>query len=205
MPQYASELRRQSISQAFGEYLLQWQWQWSCTFTYRSRVLYPTANDLTRRWLRRLHVGEGLQVGGFIVHTYKCSRINRRSQEYRSYYDSNNNQDSDGRLHSHILLYARNSRGKSLLDCSAPHWVERWTGMRQHVGTARIREVTDQAGDTQYFSSQFQGYMSHRRELHILNPDLLRRDSNTDFLVENDNQVRTLTLPQGTLSNYTRV
>lgn len=89
---------------------------------------------------------ERIQVGAYVLSSYRR-----------------------GQIHLHALLFGRNRRGKTLLDCSVRKWEARWRGI------SRIKTVDSNYGACDYVALHFMGFKSDRAQIDSYNRSLLRR------------------------------
>jgi hypothetical protein len=110
------------------------------------KIGYYAGMGLFKKWRLKLVDLEKLRVGGYLMSSYK-----------------------QGYLHFHLLLLARNRRGKTLADCNKRYWERRWP---YH---ARIKDVNNLPGACNYFALHLKGFKSDHAEIDSFDKTLLRQ------------------------------
>ncbi len=148
------------------QYLMRFPFEWMGTLSFDNKVIadkwfdvrgqlnplkvekinYYAGTGLFKKWRLKLVDLEKLRVGGYLISSYKR-----------------------GYLHFHLLLLARNRRGKTLADCKKRNWERRWP---YH---ARIRDVYELEGACDYFAVHCKGFKSDHYEVNSYNTTLLRQ------------------------------
>jgi hypothetical protein len=141
---------QQERANEIAEYLARFRFHWHATLTNpddSDNYFYCLRKyEYWQNWIQR---DEEINIGSYLVSAY--------SKKWQH------------KHHFHALMYGQNRQNKLLTNCSRSIWAYRWQGH------AKIVEVYNTRGISEYLGNHFQGFMADRAELIPYGPEILKR------------------------------
>jgi hypothetical protein len=147
MTEYLSQQVQKDYYELFREHLTQWDWQWHASLTFLPDNTFRSARKQFNRWRLDIIDEERRQLGIFYIASHKREHT-----------------------HLHALMIGRNRHDRSLLHCSAQRRQAAW----KH--TAKIEEVENNEGISNYVALHFLGFKSDWAEYDFHGRSLLQQE-----------------------------